>query len=161
MLKFLNQKGLKIMKNLHTKLESYAKRCDDIFLDTHLKKLIEEASLAVEQINVNELVIDKTLILVDVREPEEFASGYIGGENILTIPRGKLEFMAIEKIARIYGQDANIVTYCLKGPRGSLAGLQLQKMGFTNVSNLEGGLLAWVENGKSIHNYLGELTLVK
>ena len=147
------------MKSLHTKLEDYAKRCDDIFLNTHLKKLIEEASFSVPQVKVGELIVDKNLILIDVREPEEFASGYIGGENLLTIPRGKLEFMAIEKVARIYGQDANIVTYCLKGPRGSLAGLQLQKMGFTNVSNLEGGLLAWLESGRSIHNYLGELVL--
>ena len=147
------------MKNLHTKLEHYEQRCDDIFLNTHLKELIVEATSAVPQISPNDLNIKESLILVDVREPEEFASGYIGGEHVLTIPRGKLEFMAIEKIAKVHGQDANIVTYCLKGPRGSLAGLQLQKMGFHNVSNLEGGLLAWLQSGKSIHNYLGELTL--
>jgi rhodanese-related sulfurtransferase len=32
-------------------------------------------------------------------------------------------------------------------------------MGFTNVSNLEGGLIAWLQSGKSIQNYLGELIL--
>lgn len=94
-----------------------------------------------------------------MREPEEFASGYINGHTVLTIPRGKLEFMAIDKIAKRYGQDRPIVTYCLKGPRGSLAALQLQKLGFTNVRNLDGGILGWLAEGNTIHSYLGELSL--
>jgi rhodanese-related sulfurtransferase len=69
--------------------------------------------------------------------------------------------MAIEKIAKVYGQDAPIVTYCLKGARGALAAYQLHKMGFTNVKNLKGGILEWLENGETIENYLGEMKLVK
>ena len=69
--------------------------------------------------------------------------------------------MAIDKIAKVYGDDANIVTYCLKGPRGSLAALQLQKMGFNNVKSLQGGILAWLNEGNTIHSYLGELSLIK
>lgn len=149
------------MKNLHTKLKQYESRCDEIFLSKHLKDLVEEATKSVEQIDSKELKkVLKDVILVDVREPEEFASGYIGGQVVLTIPRGKLEFMAIEKIAQKYGDDVEIVTYCLKGPRGSLAGLQLKKLGFTNVKNLKGGLLEWLKDGNSIQSYLGELTLV-
>ncbi len=147
------------MKNLHKKLEQYVNKCDEVFLNSHLKILIDEAVSLVPQIKPQDLIIDENTILIDVREPEEFASGYIKAEHTLTIPRGKIEFMAIDKIAKIFGQDVKIVTYCLKGPRGSLAGVQLQKMGFTNVSNLEGGLIAWLQSGKSIQNYLGELTL--
>ena len=99
------------------------------------------------------------IILLDVREPEEFASGYINAHTVLTIPRGKLEFLAIEKVAKQFGQDVQIVTYCLKGARGSLAALQLQKMGFTNVKNLDGGILKWLEKGNTIHSYLGEMSL--
>jgi rhodanese-related sulfurtransferase len=61
----------------------------------------------------------------------------------------------------VYGQDAKIVTYCLKGPRGSLAAFQLKKMGFSNVRNLKGGILNWLEQGNTIKSYLGELTLAK
>ncbi len=147
------------MKNLHKKLEQYVNKCDEVFLNSHLKILIDEAVSLVPQIKPQDLIIDENTILIDVREPEEFASGYIKAEHTLTIPRGKIEFMAIDKIAKIFGQDVKIVTYCLKGPRGSLAGVQLQKMGFTNVSNLEGGLIAWLQSGKSIQNYLGELIL--
>ena len=150
------------MKNLNSKLEAYASQCDEAYLSEHLKSLVDEARMHVVQIQSKELytVADNT-ILIDVREPEEFASGYINGHLVLTIPRGKLEFMAIEKIAKVYGQDAKIVTYCLKGPRGLLAAHQLKKMGFTDVSNLDGGILSWLQEGNTIHSYLGALSLEK
>jgi len=148
------------VKNINTKLQQYAQKCDDIYLSKHLTALIDEAKKKIIQIKPKELytVADDT-ILIDVREPEEFASGYINGHIVLTIPRGKLEFMAIDKIAQKYGQDVKIVTYCLKGPRGLLAAYQLHKLGFTNVKNLNGGILAWLKKGNTIHSYLGELTL--
>lgn len=153
---------MNIMKNLHTKLDQYAQQCDEVFLSKHLKHLIDEANSSVSQIIPADLyVVTDDIILIDVREPEEFASGFINAHQVLTIPRGKLEFMAIDKIAKVYGDDANIVTYCLKGPRGSLAALQLKKMGFNNVRTLQGGILAWLNDGNTIHSYLGELALIK
>ena len=129
------------MKNLHSKLENYAQRCDALLLNQHLKELLSEALEHVNQIEPEALyTTSKEIIMIDVREPEEFASGYISGKEVLTIPRGKLEFMALEKIGKVYGTDAKIVTYCLKGPRGALAARQLQKLGFSDVSNLNGGI---------------------
>jgi len=150
------------MKNVNQKLEQYAATCDEVYLSKHLKAVLDEARRHVVEIKPKELykIRDKS-ILIDVREPEEFASGYISGHTVLTIPRGKLEFMAVEKIAKKYGQDAKIVTYCLKGPRGILAAYQLQKLGFTNVKNLDGGILAWLAKGNTIHSYLGEMLLAK
>ena len=101
----------------------------------------------------------KDIIMIDVREPEEFASGYISAKEVLTMPRGKLEFMALEKIGKKYRTDVKIVTYCLKGPRGALAARQLQKLGFTQVSNLKGGILNWLSKNNTIHSYLGEISL--
>ena len=148
------------MKNLNTKLEQYSRQCDEVFLSEHLKLLLDEANEHIEQIDPKELyTVTKNIILIDVREPEEFASGYINAHAVLTIPRGKLEFMAIEKIAKQFGQDAKIVTYCLKGPRGALAALQLKKMGFTDVKNLKGGITGWLSQGNTIHSYLGEISL--
>ncbi len=145
------------MKSLHSELQKYAKKCDEILLSKKLKKLVEEANLQVEQISAKKLdKIKENVVVIDVREPEEFASGYIPAKTVLTIPRGKLEFAAIEKIAKEFGEDAQIVTYCLKGARGSLAALQLKKLGFSNVSNLKGGILAWLEKKYTIKNYLGE-----
>ena len=151
-----------INKNQHKKLQQLADERADVYLSEQFKALIDEAEEHIPQIKPKDLyVLDEKLVLIDVREPEEYGSGYINAHNNLTIPRGKLEFMAIKKIAEVYGQDAHIVTYCLKGPRGSLAGYQLKKMGFTNVRNLKGGILNWLEKGNTIHSYLGELTLAK
>ncbi len=149
------------MRNLNTKLEEYVKRCDEAFLSEHLKALLDEANANIVTIEVEELYdIAKAVVLVDVREPEEFASGYIDAHTVVTMPRGKLEFMAIDKLAKQFGQDIEIVTYCLKGPRGALAAYQLKKLGFTNVKNLKGGILEWLAKGNTIHSYLGELALV-
>lgn len=146
--------------SIQEKLESISVQCDEFLLNEHLAKLVEEANASIPQIEVKDLVIDEHTILLDVREPEEFASGYIPALVNLVIPRGKLEFLAVEKVAKIYGQDAKIVTYCLKGPRGSLAAYQLKKLGFINVSNLKGGITEWIKNGKTIKNYMGEFKLV-
>ena len=151
-----------INKNQHKQLQQLADERADVYLSKQFKALIDEAEEHIPQIKPKDLyVLDDKMVLIDVREPEEYGSGYINAHNNLTIPRGKLEFMAIKKIAEVYGQDAHIVTYCLKGPRGSLAGYQLKKMGFTNVRNLKGGILNWLEKGNTIHSYLGELTLAK
>lgn len=149
-------------KNEHKSLQKLADERAVVYLSEQFKALIDEAEKEIDQIKPKDLyVLDEKMVLVDVREPEEFGSGYINAHNNLTLPRGKLEFMAIKRIADVYGQDAHIVTYCLKGPRGSLAAYQLKKMGFTNVKNLKGGILNWLDKGNTIHSYLGELTLAK
>ncbi len=148
------------IKNEYNNLQKLADQRAEVYLSEQFKALIEEAEKEVPQVKPKHLyTLDEKMILIDVREPEEYGSGYINAHNNLTIPRGRLEFMAINKIAKIYGKDAHIITYCLKGPRGSLAGYQLKKMGFTDVRNLKGGIENWLKKGNTIHSYLGELTL--
>ena len=146
----------------HLDLEELAQRRAEVYLTEQYKKLISEASKNVEQIEPSELDIeDLGILLLDVREPEEFASGYLRKENHLTIPRGKLEFVALKKIFEKYGHDVPIVTYCFKGPRGLLAAEQLKKLGFSNVRNLKDGLVNWLGTGRSLKSYFGDITLCK
>jgi len=150
----------KVSDNAHLQLEDLAQRRAEVYLTEQFQALIDEATTNIEQIEPEELyVLDDKLLLIDVREPEEFSSGYINAHHHLTIPRGKLEFAAIKKIAKDFGHDVHIVTYCYKGPRGALAACQLKKMGFKNVKNLNGGLLNWLSCGNTIKSYLGELKL--
>jgi rhodanese-related sulfurtransferase len=74
--------------------------------------------------------------LVDVREPVEHAEAHIAGSTL--IPLAQIEQRAGE-IAR----DQPLVVMCRGGVRGEQARAKLQALGFINVQNLEGGILAW------------------
>ncbi len=151
-----------IKDTAHLDLEELAQRRAEVYLTEQYQKLINDASKDVEQVEPDELDLsDLNVLLLDVREPEEFSSGYLRKENHLTIPRGKLEFVAMKKIFEQYGQDTPIITYCYKGPRGLLAAQQLKKIGFSDVKNLKDGLLNWLGTGRSLKSYFGDITLVE
>jgi len=82
-------------------------------------------------------------ILVDVREPVEHAEEHITGAQL--IPLGQLE----QRVSEI-DRNAPVVTMCRSGKRGSEGLKKLQALGFTNVRNLEGGILGWKEAGHQI-----------
>lgn len=76
--------------------------------------------------------------LIDVREPFEYEVSNLGGENI------PLAGVLIEsdKIAT----DKPVVVQCRSGKRSAAAIMQLeQQLGYENLYNLEGGILAWKE----------------
>jgi rhodanese-related sulfurtransferase len=77
--------------------------------------------------------------LLDVREPHEVP---IASLNAPLIPVGQLE----ARIGEIpVGKDAEIVIHCRSGARSQKAALILKSAGFTNVSNLAGGILDWAD----------------
>ncbi len=85
-------------------------------------------------------------LLIDIREPAEYARGHIPGA--ILIPRGLLEFEilpAIEKRGVDAVEDCDIVLYCGTGGRSALAAKSLDDMGFTNVRSMDGGIVAWAE----------------
>jgi adenylyltransferase/sulfurtransferase len=77
--------------------------------------------------------------ILDVREPHEYAIVNLG---VPQIPVGSLP----DRIGEIpVAKDAEIVTHCKTGGRSQKAALALKAAGFTNVSNLAGGITAWAE----------------
>ncbi|MEO6213872.1 MAG: molybdopterin-synthase adenylyltransferase MoeB [Vicinamibacterales bacterium] len=76
--------------------------------------------------------------LVDVREPNEFQICRIEGSTL--IPLGQLEARIAELDPR-----SDIVVHCKMGGRSAKALAMLQERGFTNVHNLTGGILAWID----------------
>ena len=136
----------------NVKLEQYYARCDMSQIKGHLKEFLEKAKEEIPQITADEIDLEK-MVLIDVREADEFASGVIPAKTIFTIPRGKLEFAIDDKLVDL--SDRPIVCYCLKGARGILGAKTLKDLGFNNVSNLEGGIESWVQSGRMIKNYIG------
>ena len=82
----------------------------------------------------------ETLHLVDVRQPEENAEFNIGG---ILLPLGKIQSMQTDDIDNLKNEE--VICYCRSGNRSGNAALFLEQMGFTNVENLTGGMLAWRE----------------
>ena len=114
-------------------------------------EMVEVASKDLKTITVENL---KTKIdsfemfnLIDVREPGEHNHGYIPGS--VNIPRGTLEFnIASEEFwvsTGFYFPEATeeFILYCKKGSRSILAAEALKKLGFENVSVIDGGFKKW------------------
>ena len=140
----------------NVKLERYYARCDMSLIKGHLKDFLEKAQQEIPQITADEIDLEN-MVLIDVREADEFASGVIPAKTIFTIPRGKLEFAIDDKLVDL--SDHHVVCYCLKGARGILGAKTLKDLGFNNVSNLKGGIESWVQSGKTIRNYLGNFKM--
>jgi len=78
--------------------------------------------------------------LIDVREESEFAKDHLPGA--IHLGKGVIE-RDIE--ARVPDPGAELVLYCGGGFRSALAADNLQKMGYTNVISMDGGVREWRE----------------
>ncbi|QDT39080.1 rhodanese-like domain-containing protein [Stratiformator vulcanicus] len=83
--------------------------------------------------------------LVDVREESEYAAGHIPGARHLG--KGVIERDIEEAIPETLTE---IVLYCGGGFRSALAADNLQKMGYTNVLSMDGGMRGWKEEGYDV-----------
>jgi len=140
----------------NAQMQQYYERCDMDLIKGRLKVLLLQAQDEIEEIEAGALDLE-TMVLIDVREADEFASGVIPAQTVFTIPRGKIEFAVDDKLVDL--SDHTIVCYCLKGARGLMAAMTLKQLGFGNVLNLKGGIESWVQEGRPIKNYLGLFTL--
>ena len=82
--------------------------------------------------------------LVDVREPVEHAEDHIEAAKL--IPLGQLE----KRVGEI-DRNAPVVVMCRSGKRGAEAMKKLESLGFNDVRNLEGGIIAWKELGHPVN----------
>ena len=109
-------------------------------------KIVDDAKTRVRETNVDEVKkrLDKgdKFLLVDVREESEFAKDHLPGA--IHLGKGIIE-RDIE--ARVPDLNAELVLYCGGGFRSALAADNLQKMGYTNVISMDGGIRDWREKG--------------
>jgi len=79
------------------------------------------------------------IFVLDVREPHEYPIANLGAP---LIPVGSIE-SRINELAE--HKNDEIIVHCRSGARSQKAAVALKAAGFTNVSNLTGGILAWAE----------------
>lgn len=84
------------------------------------------------------------LNLIDVRETDERIEFNIGGTHVAL---GRITSMDIDEIEHL--KDEEVICYCRAGARSMRACLMLETFGFTNVKNLTGGMLEWIDKNKS------------
>jgi sulfur-carrier protein adenylyltransferase/sulfurtransferase len=97
----------------------------------------------IPQISVQELKrkldAKENVFVLDVREPHEYQIVNLGAP---LIPVGDIERRAVELADK---KHSEIVVHCKSGARSQRAALALKQAGFTNVSNMTGGILAWAD----------------
>ena len=107
-------------------------------------KIVDDARTRVRETNVDEVKkrMDRgdKFLLVDVREESEFAKDHLPGA--IHLGKGVIE-RDIE--ARVLDLNAEMILYCGGGFRSALAADNLQKMGYTNVISMDGGIRGWRE----------------
>ena len=127
------------------------------------QQLVAEAKAAIKEVSIDDLHAafnhDAETVLVDVREPAEFVQHHIVGA--VNYPRGVLEMnihnhpkvassgcapdMALAQLAQ-----SPLYLICRSGARSALAAESLQRMGFTQVYSVAGGMQAWLDAGLPI-----------
>jgi rhodanese-related sulfurtransferase len=108
--------------------------------------IVDDARTRIRETNVDAVKtrIDRgdKFLLVDVREESEFAKDHLPGA--IHLGKGVIE-RDIE--ARVSDLGAEMILYCGGGFRSALAADNLQKMGYTNVISMDGGIRGWREKG--------------
>ena len=105
-------------------------------------KLVDDAKRNIRETTVSE-VADRLqrgdkFHFVDVREDDEWRAGHARGA--MHLGKGVIE-RDIE--TKIPDKDEEIILYCGGGYRSALAAEALQKMGYTNVASMDGGMRGW------------------
>ena len=86
-------------------------------------------------------------LLVDVREESEFAKDHLPGA--IHLGKGIIERDIEERVPDL---NAPLILYCGGGFRSALTADNLQKMGYTNVISMDGGVRGWREKGFPLVN---------
>jgi rhodanese-related sulfurtransferase len=92
-------------------------------------------------------VAEAGVITLDVRTPIEFAEGHIEGARLIDFQSGNFE----NEIAAL-DKNARYAVYCRSGNRSGQAVKVMQDAGFTNVFNMNGGVIDWANAGLPLVN---------
>jgi rhodanese-related sulfurtransferase len=112
-------------------------------------KIVEDTRKRIREVTIDEVKakLDRKekLLLIDVREESEYAADHLPGA--VHLGKGIIE-RDVE--ARVPDQNTPMVLYCGGGFRSALAADNLQKMGYTQVLSMDGGIRGWREKGFSL-----------
>jgi rhodanese-related sulfurtransferase len=107
-------------------------------------QIVEDAKKRVREVSIDDIKsrLDRgdKFVLVDVREESEYANDHLPGA--IHLGKGIIERDIEERVSEL---NTPIVLYCGGGYRSALAADNLQRMGYTNVLSMDGGIRGWRE----------------
>lgn len=109
------------------------------------QQLVADAKKHITEISAQEAraqIANGAAVLIDVREESDWKEGHAEGAKHLS--RGVIELEIEDELP---DPTQPIICYCGGGSRSALVAESLQKMGYTNVRSLAGGMRAWQEAG--------------
>ena len=118
-------------------------------LTPEVKALLVDAKSKVEGVSAStlqEMISKKSVVLLDVRDPNEWEKGTITTDKLVKISRGFLEVKYPKLILKNYKKTDTFVVYCALEPRSIFASARLEELGFSNVKYLKGGFKNWSKN---------------
>ena len=94
-------------------------------------------------IELKELLDNKeSITLIDCREQGEWDEAHLEDATLIPLSNFQNQYADILK-----DKDAKILIHCRSGKRSLQACQLLMQEGYSNLSNIEGGILAWDQNG--------------
>lgn len=91
------------------------------------------------------LANDKTVVVLDIRTPEEFEKGHIQGAKLIDYMADDFE----SKIGKL-NKDVTYLMHCASGGRSGRAMKKFRKAGFKSVLHLKEGFRGWQAAGQPV-----------
>lgn len=102
-------------------------------------------SSATQDVNVQgfaEVIEDQSIVILDVRTPEEFAQGHIEGSINIDVSNSNF----VSQVSQL-DKSKTYAVYCRSGNRSQVATAEMEKLGFTSLFNMTGGAIDWAAAG--------------
>lgn len=108
-----------------------------------LLPMLSRSVAGITTLSVTEAVMlmnRKSALVLDVREPDEFAQGHLQGARHVPLSQLSARVKELEKF-----RDKPVLVVCERGRRANAAAKLLKAQNFTTLNVLKGGMQAWIE----------------
>lgn len=101
-----------------------------------------EATKKVDPVEFSEVIAQPSVIILDVRTPEEFNAGHI--PNAININVADSNFSS--EVSKL-DKNATVAVYCRSANRSAVATNEMAELGFTDMYDMQGGIIDWEAAG--------------
>lgn len=107
--------------------------------------ILQRRGVKVSVLQATQLINQGKGVIVDVREPAEFAAGHLRDAKNIPLKELPKRIGELDKF-----KSKPVITVCQSGMRSAKAAAQLKKAGFNEACSLDGGIAAWQAQGMPI-----------